>query len=525
MKRHVKSESMHLAEDKVTFLEARGAGGQSREPKSDTAIKLGQDYIGDRGSLLGTHGMVDVDKAIRAIQFRAEVTVVDIKKINETAETGLLYLDEKGIALDGVTKADEKKAKYKLVPIGYTDRFTTNEICASFMKGGFAWEGIFVGTVDKLIERIMHNFEERIGRITPREKSSAMKFRGNFILKGFGLGEIMKNNKNTQYAPGFSCRVKLVSQVEPDAKIADVISEENKNKLINIQTPLGVRQNATENKVEIPVIKERTVARTENRSRNIYDDVFDRLLIKENWKASSKNRLSFYVKSLLEKIACEQGRNESVKGNGYTLSESREKCIFNTGLIDIYNNDVYLIDLNNNEPDFFKKEIIMAGSKASATAHGFNKADVLSMPKPIKFYSDKKDLVFDGCIEEFDLEDNSKLNHIIQERRSRFPLGCQTIPSDVLCEKVKSAVSKAVRLSERDYRYIVPMYNLKLHRIQYLMPLHLETSIEDSPELVIVVGENNGFYCVYTILTTDDAYDNARLLCRPDSNWLRVKTD
>ena len=123
---------------------------------------------------------------------------------------------------------------------------------------------------------------------------------------------------------------------------------------------------------------------------------------------------------------------------------------------------------------------------------------------------------------EFIKTSDYRLNHIIGERRIRFPTEYCETPSDILCEKVKAAIGKALRISERDYKYIVPMYNLKMHKIQYLMPLYLNKSIEDSPELVIVVGESNGFYIVYTILTTDDAYDNARLLCRPDSTWLKL---
>ena len=463
-------------------------------------------------TLLCSHGTVDIDKAIASIQFRSGAETVDIYRINLAAKEGLLYLNEKGIALDGVTEAEEKQAKYKFIPIGCTDKFSTSEVCASFMKSSFGWDGVFVGTADKLIERIMKNYEERIGTITKAEKSTVKKFNARFILKGFGLKEIMENNKEAPFNGG--------------------ISEDSKSKLIGLQTKLvneqPVTQNCTaEQKVAetIPVIsevKEKPPIKVEFKFRNIYDDIYDRLLIKENWKASSKNRLSFYIKSLLEKISYEQSKTSSLKGNGYICSDNKERCIFNTGLLDIYNNDIFMIDMSNNETDFFKKDIVMAGSKASTATLGFNKVDLMNMPKPVRFYQDKQDLVFDGSIEEFDLEDNNRLYHIIQERRTRFPEAYQDMSSDVLCEKIKSAVRKAVRLSERDYKYMVPMYNLKMNKIQYLMPLHLETSIEELPELVIVVGDHNGFYCVYTILTTDDAYDNARLLCRSDSNWLRI---
>jgi hypothetical protein len=480
----------------------------------------GVKYIGSKESLLGSFGIVETEKAIKSIQFRTDVSIVDIDYINKAAQEGLLYLSDKGIGIEGTSKEDEKNARYMVVPIGYACKFTGNPLCASFMKGGFTWEGIFVGTLDNLIKRVMNNYQERFGGITDEDSNTIEQYKGNFKIKGFGLKEVLDNNKK-----------------EVVTDISSAMSDEMMNKLNSFKETLTAENNEETGKSGIDKVanniqedtidantldEECTLPKFFEKRRTIYDEIYDRLLIKENWKASSKNRLSFYLKSLAEKIKYEQTKTESLVGNGYVLSNDRTKCMFNTGLIDIYNNDIYLVDLDNKEDDFYRKEVVMTGSKATLINYGFNKEDIMNMPKPARFYENKSDLVFSGSIAEFDLEDNHRLNHIIQERRSRFPEQYQEMSCDVLCEKVKSAVSKAVRLSERDYKYIVPMYNLKMNKIQYLIPLHLSASIEESPELVIVVGENNGFYCVYTILTTDDAYDNARLLCRPDSAWLKV---
>ena len=66
------------------------------------------------------------------------------------------------------------------------------------------------------------------------------------------------------------------------------------------------------------------------------------------------------------------------------------------------------------------------------------------------------------------------------------------------------------------------MYNLKRNRIQYLMPLYFDSSYEEAPELAIVIGRDSGFWCVYTILEVDTAYDNARLIAKPDGTWLKA---
>ncbi len=67
------------------------------------------------------------------------------------------------------------------------------------------------------------------------------------------------------------------------------------------------------------------------------------------------------------------------------------------------------------------------------------------------------------------------------------------------------------------------MYNIKNDNIQYLIPLYINNSIIDEPELVLVVAKLNGFFEVMTILVPDDAYDNARLLSMQGNSWLKPK--
>lgn len=62
-------------------------------------------------------------------------------------------LDRNGRAYDVIDEESEKFAKYKIVPIGYYDRFTDEPLYASFMKTSFGWEGIFVGTAYQLVRR------------------------------------------------------------------------------------------------------------------------------------------------------------------------------------------------------------------------------------------------------------------------------------------------------------------------------------------------------------------------------------
>ena len=58
-------------------------------------------------------------------------------------------------------------------------------------------------------------------------------------------------------------------------------------------------------------------------------------------------------------------------------------------------------------------------------------------------------------------------------------------------------------------------------KIQLLVPICLIN--ENAPDLALVVSKNEfgNQYLGHTCLTLDMAYNNARLIARPDSSWLK----
>lgn len=43
----------------------------------------------------------------------------------------------------------------------------------------------------------------------------------------------------------------------------------------------------------------------------------------------------------------------------------------------------------------------------------------------------------------------------------------------------------------------------------------------DKPELALTIQREDGFYSARTCLTLDMAYNNARLICRPETLWIK----
>ena len=67
-----------------------------------------------------------------------------------------------------------------------------------------------------------------------------------------------------------------------------------------------------------------------------------------------------------------------------------------------------------------------------------------------------------------------------------------------------------------NYKLAVPQYYNG--QIQLLIPLYFED--DNKPELTLAVTKKNGYYQGHTCLTLEMAYNNARVIAKPECNWL-----
>ena len=82
------------------------------------------------------------------------------------------------------------------------------------------------------------------------------------------------------------------------------------------------------------------------------------------------------------------------------------------------------------------------------------------------------------------------------------------------------SVHTSIKKVIANYKLAVPQYYNG--QIQLLIPLYFED--DDKPELALTVTKKNGYYQGHTCLTLDMAYNNARLIAKPESNWLSAET-
>lgn len=90
-----------------------------------------------------------------------------------------------------------------------------------------------------------------------------------------------------------------------------------------------------------------------------------------------------------------------------------------------------------------------------------------------------------------------------------------------LINRFQDEVDLAVKRVEWNYRTAIPSFYPTHDSVSLLLPIDLT---EDSrPDIALVVElTESGAYLGQTILTMRMAYNNARLVCRPDSDWLNT---
>jgi hypothetical protein len=111
------------------------------------------------------------------------------------------------------------------------------------------------------------------------------------------------------------------------------------------------------------------------------------------------------------------------------------------------------------------------------------------------------------------------IDHIIKDNIDRFPVHLRNADYAELRRQVTGAIEDVKKRVRTNYKIAVPQYYDS--KIQLLLPLCL-TSGSANPDLALVVHRlNDKTYTARTCLTLKMAYNNARLIVKPQSNWLK----
>ena len=135
-----------------------------------------------------------------------------------------------------------------------------------------------------------------------------------------------------------------------------------------------------------------------------------------------------------------------------------------------------------------------------------------SPPQMAEYVTSTSDLVYD-----WRRELKVAYEHILVDNVDRFP---EELASQPLRAKqaLDAAINLTLRRVRRNHKLVIPQWYPK-EGPQFLMPLDL--SGNGAADLALVVSPvGDHAYRAHTVLTLDMAYTNARLVARPDSDWL-----
>lgn len=262
---------------------------------------------------------------------------------------------------------------------------------------------------------------------------------------------------------------------------------------------------------EVVIAKPTIKSNTEPKS-NFHLDLLELLLIKDSW---TKKSIQEYIHATVSRAKRLENRG---KTENIIINENKCRAVINCGLMDTYGREIYIAYNRITSADI---ELEIVSSKQELIRQGFNKKDIARELEPIVFWNNTKELIFEGELEDFDLQDTSSLIHILEERIERFPDNVRDLPLDVLYKKLVTSIEYAVVISKRDIRYIVPTYEIRYDRIQFLVPFHVNVSAGDIPELAIIICKQNDFWSPMTVIGREEAYYNAKCVNPYIDSWLK----
>ncbi|MGP0090231.1 MAG: DUF3825 domain-containing protein [Xanthobacteraceae bacterium] len=191
---------------------------------------------------------------------------------------------------------------------------------------------------------------------------------------------------------------------------------------------------------------------------------------------------------------------------GVTVEGTPFVCA-NTGLVTNQQDEILAFF----EPSKRKRLTQKWALQAFARASDRRLASIVPPPDIASYFNDPSELIFDTRKE---LRYN--LERLVEDNVHRFP---ESLRGDLprLRQIVEAAINTAKKRVRRTYKTAVPQFYRG--KIQLLLPLALEDPT--LADLALVMTREKDAYAATTVLRMDRAYANARLIARPDREWLK----
>lgn len=239
-----------------------------------------------------------------------------------------------------------------------------------------------------------------------------------------------------------------------------------------------------------------------------WNDTLDHLAsmaIAERWDSneSPKSILKNYVRETFTRLASLRNQSEPSLQNSFIFIDDHYAC-FNTGLFTDHYSDIYALFYKNNRPD--AQPWVFDNFYTESTLKYIH-----PLPNRAQYFNDIHDLIYDTS-----LPLRKNLTHILGDERNKQRIPNTVRDKEFLTPLFYGAIEIALKKVEANYKVAVPQsYN---GEIQFLLPICLQNNT--NADLALAVSKQGDFYIAHTCLTLEMAYSNARLITKPEIDWL-----
>ncbi len=136
------------------------------------------------------------------------------------------------------------------------------------------------------------------------------------------------------------------------------------------------------------------------------------------------------------------------------------------------------------------------------------------LPESADYFQRPEELIFDPKCRIV-----PQIDRMATENTERLPGYLRDLSAEELRMRLTAAIDETQKTAQAHYNIAVPQYYEG--RIQLLLPIRLDPG-SAGPDMALVVHKiGDNAYTARTCLTLRMAYNNARLIARPQSNWLK----
>ncbi|HEV2336982.1 MAG TPA: DUF3825 domain-containing protein [Stellaceae bacterium] len=202
-------------------------------------------------------------------------------------------------------------------------------------------------------------------------------------------------------------------------------------------------------------------------------------------------------------------------GRYFRFSYDQDRICFNTGLQNHHSSDLMATFQRYKahsdvplRPDWVYKGCFAPNDSGYRDSFGKETPDIAW------YIDDSRDYVFDI---NYHLE-RDFFGHLFDRAKERA--GLPYVSDEVVGNYLRGTLENLVPKIKRNYKIAIPVYYVEEKRMQLLLPFVSANNVNDVSCFVIERNDTSKTYCLKTIFDLDAAYFSARLITRPDRDWL-----